>query len=130
MSELFNMLAHALAPLGTPTGKPATRRRAPQARPFHHEFDDFGIPGWSITAYGTYTQDRGALPDVTIERAELNTGQRVIELELAELPINTLEAEVSEDIDAGNRMAAAHLARDDGDRGEYERNARIDRRGA
>ena len=64
---------------------------------------------------------------VWVHRAFIATGQRDIELQLAEIDVADLEAILAEGEYEAARRDAEYLARDEGDFGEYALDAQRDR---
>lgn len=108
MSSLLDAAADITRPLGVAKSDQALK---------WHESDDYPN-GWAVNVGYTVEFDDGAA-SVWIHRAELNTGQRVIELQLNEIDQPALEAEIAE-IEEVQRAEDAHALshpdrRDDGD---------------
>ena len=92
-----------------------------------HSFDDYGAPGWAINVGFSVEFEAGDAPSIWIHKAELNTGQRVIQLGLNDIPTNELEAELSELVDLECRIAAEDLALSREDEGDFLLDAKRDR---
>jgi hypothetical protein len=60
----------------------------------------FAVPGWDLSVGCVWTQEPGDAPSVQIHEAEVNTGQRIIHLNVADIPrVWEWESRVSEMIE-------------------------------
>ena len=116
-SDLFKVLSHALAPLDA-------KKRDPDLT--WTEYDDLGDAGWVLhLGYSVEWDDGNA--DVWIHRAELNTGQRVIELSRNEIDVNKWEAIIRDDVESAAAVAAQERHYDRDDRGDWLLNQQRDK---
>ena len=126
-ADLFSMIGHALTPIGTSEGRAHVQKIVDDTLQWD-EFDDLGVPGWSLHMGYTVEREPGDAPSVWIHRAVLNTGQREIELALNEISVRVFEAEISERVEAADKMQAAYLSRRDADdQGDWLYEARKDK---
>ena len=73
--------------------------------------DVLGVPGWGLRVGYTYYTEPGDAPVVTIHRIEINTGQRVLEMQINEFPnLSDLESVVSEMVETDQHEAAYELS--------------------
>ena len=125
--DTFNLIAHAMAPLGTPTGKPKRQQPALQWEQFEELPSGVLIGGWTLHVgyLAEWDEDHFA---IYIHRAFLNTGQRDIEMQLNEIPVGDLEALLAESelMRAQADAEALYESRND-DRGDWEYEAQKDR---
>ena len=66
--------------------------------------------GWLLTVGFTVDREPGDAPSVWVHRAILQTGKRDIELQLNEIAVNEIEAELADIVDLEDRMEADALA--------------------
>ena len=122
MARAMDLISGALR---TPPA-PQPAKRDPDLQWF--ETDDLGDKEWSL-ALGYSVDWDGGDCDVYIHRAELNTGQRVLELARGEIDVGKWEAIIYDEVIAARDAAAREHGDYDysGDRGDWLYEQRKDR---
>jgi hypothetical protein len=94
-----------------------------------YEYDDIGL-GWCLhCGYEIADWDEGQ-PVIQIHKLELNTGNHIYPLALRDIPpedLTAIEGLIQDQEYTEAQAAAQHLARDDGEYGEYCLNAQRDK---
>lgn len=121
--EAWQVMNHTLTAL-LDSQKPAQPKRDPDLT--WTEYDDLGDAGWVLhLGYSVEWDDGNA--EVWIHRAELNTGQRVLELSRNEIDVNKWEAVIKNDVEGAADVAAQERGYDRDDRGDWLYEQRKDR---